>query len=712
VSGANSLRPFKEGQTLYTNSFSAPPGFVGLNDVFATKIAAQGGDASATVTLATGANLQRTLAAYFADSVNALNFTGVDPTGATDSTAGIMAAHASAAASGKALRLPEGTYLHSGLNNITQPIIGAGRAKTKLQLASNAPTTVNCITVVPGSTGWYAVGITLDGANPTPTETGTVGASGISIASNGSGAVNVDCYVHDCAVQNMALNGVFAGSCINLSIHNVKVLNCVFHGIHADGSGARVTNCWVSTTGADNINIDNTPVPGVTFPTQDTIVANNHCDTAGVNAASRADNITGYNSLNTNFIVANNICDTSQNHNIHVGGNNIAVHGNTCIGATITGILFEPRLASTGAEPVPCSFMSCIGNQVYNGGQDAIEVQEYTGVVCNDNLCNGNTLQGINIISSADVTVCGNTLTNNLQEGIRLNAITNGAVTGNTVVGNNQGIALGDTGVSGTQASTGVVISGNSVVNNGTHGILSGGTDTVNLITGNISTGHTTADIGVTAGDIARNNFTTGIVDFLTWSDATVGGVITIGTAGADADIPLLLSTKGPTSFVSMRPDSLEVMRFNAATGTVNKFNVVSAATGNAPTIQATGTDTNVSLKLQPQGTGAVEATTFFQNTSTSAVAAAGSTLATATALTTWNNHISTATAGQGVSLPVGCPIGSDVWVANRSGVAVIVYPDTASTEIEGGGVGVAVSVASGSTAHFLRVTGNWIQAQ
>jgi hypothetical protein len=35
---AQTRGPFKPGQTLYTNSFSAPPGFVGLNDVFASKV--------------------------------------------------------------------------------------------------------------------------------------------------------------------------------------------------------------------------------------------------------------------------------------------------------------------------------------------------------------------------------------------------------------------------------------------------------------------------------------------------------------------------------------------------------------------------------------------------------------------------------------------------------------------------------------------------
>lgn len=71
-------------------------------------------------------------------------------------------------------------------------------------------------------------------------------------------------------------------------------------------------------------------------------------------------------------------------------------------------------------------------------------------------------------------------------------------------------------------------------------------------------------------------------------------------------------------------------------------------------------------------------------------ITAAGTTLATATALTASNNFVSTATSGQGVSLYNGV-IGDEVFVYNGSGNAIVVYPPTSSQKINqlaaGGGV-------------------------
>ena len=49
-----------------------------------------------------------------------------------------------------------------------------------------------------------------------------------------------------------------------------------------------------------------------------------------------------------------------------------------------------------------------------------------------------------------------------------------------------------------------------------------------------------------------------------------------------------------------------EIIKLTAATTAVNEITVTNAATGNKPTISATGTDTNVSLNLIPKGSGAV----------------------------------------------------------------------------------------------------------
>jgi hypothetical protein len=50
-----------------------------------------------------------------------------------------------------------------------------------------------------------------------------------------------------------------------------------------------------------------------------------------------------------------------------------------------------------------------------------------------------------------------------------------------------------------------------------------------------------------------------------------------------------------------------ETIKLTATGSAVNEFTVINAATGNAPTISATGTDTNINFNLLSKGTGSVE---------------------------------------------------------------------------------------------------------
>jgi hypothetical protein len=83
-----------------------------------------------------------------------------------------------------------------------------------------------------------------------------------------------------------------------------------------------------------------------------------------------------------------------------------------------------------------------------------------------------------------------------------------------------------------------------------------------------------------------------------------------------------------------------------------------------------------------------------YNDSASTAVTAAGSTLSTATPLQSRFNNVSTVAASTGVSLPVNAPAGLVVFVRNTGANALSVYPATAAGTISGGSAGAAVSLA------------------
>jgi len=118
--------------------------------------------------------------------------------------------------------------------------------------------------------------------------------------------------------------------------------------------------------------------------------------------------------------------------------------------------------------------------------------------------------------------------------------------------------------------------------------------------------------IGVTA--------TTSAVNEITVANAATTNSPTISATGGDTNIGINITPKGTgrttvTQLTTTSPRVLtsindtngnELFGVTATGSAVNEFTVANAATGNAPTLSATGGDTNIGMRLQPKGTGGV----------------------------------------------------------------------------------------------------------
>lgn len=83
-----------------------------------------------------------------------------------------------------------------------------------------------------------------------------------------------------------------------------------------------------------------------------------------------------------------------------------------------------------------------------------------------------------------------------------------------------------------------------------------------------------------------------------------------LDSRGASTNIGMDLVTKGTGDFIfHTNADISGTIQFHVShtASAVNRINVTGGATGNAPQVKAIGSDTNVDLKLTPQGSGVVQ---------------------------------------------------------------------------------------------------------
>ena len=117
---------------------------------------------------------------------------------------------------------------------------------------------------------------------------------------------------------------------------------------------------------------------------------------------------------------------------------------------------------------------------------------------------------------------------------------------------------------------------------------------------------------------------TASAVNYLQVTGATTGSTPTISAQGSDASVGLNIATKGSSQLylasgptggaIRLNVFNAEQVTVNGAVNAVNKLQLKGGATGNAPLIEAYGSDTNVNLDYSTFGTGAHNFYTYDRN--------------------------------------------------------------------------------------------------
>lgn len=136
-----------------------------------------------------------------------------------------------------------------------------------------------------------------------------------------------------------------------------------------------------------------------------------------------------------------------------------------------------------------------------------------------------------------------------------------------------------------------------------------------------ISTDNALARFDGTSGKLIQKSVATlsdagalalpGTANTLTLSGSSTGNPATIAATGTDTNIELRLTGKGAIGGVSLgTADGTSLFAYTIGTA-VNYFQAIGSPTGSSPFLYAAGSDTNVSMSFNTQGTGVFD---FFTN--------------------------------------------------------------------------------------------------
>jgi hypothetical protein len=99
---------------------------------------------------------------------------------------------------------------------------------------------------------------------------------------------------------------------------------------------------------------------------------------------------------------------------------------------------------------------------------------------------------------------------------------------------------------------------------------------------------------------------TASAVNYVQVTGAATGSGATISTQGSDANVRMILNTKGGSSGYDIQMNSARQVFISGNGSAVNYLQIGGAAAGSAPFVQSQGNDTNIDLTLTPKGTGVV----------------------------------------------------------------------------------------------------------
>jgi hypothetical protein len=114
--------------------------------------------------------------------------------------------------------------------------------------------------------------------------------------------------------------------------------------------------------------------------------------------------------------------------------------------------------------------------------------------------------------------------------------------------------------------------------------------------------GTTTANSGFVVSPVASS------VNYIEAKGAATGQAVYLSAQGTDANIPLIIQSKGTQPFYFVGNNAIQFATLSTASA-VNYAFARGGATGSGASIGVQGSDTNINLSLTPKGTGAVQVT-------------------------------------------------------------------------------------------------------